>query len=106
MARGACLVLVPAVLYLLQFVIFFAVLFKAGPHDDMMSSAFQASLQVHYRNILLVEYLYLRPVNTNPFSCLKTNTFLRVFASKTEVFKDGSQIGDSRKWMRFQMKTN
>ncbi|CAH3194500.1 unnamed protein product, partial [Porites evermanni] len=45
-SRTACLVIFPGILYLLQFYIMFAVLSKSGAHDDMMSSAFQASLQV------------------------------------------------------------
>ncbi|CAH3042872.1 unnamed protein product [Porites lobata] len=44
-SRTACLVIFPGILYLLQFYIMFAVLSKSGAHDDMMSSAFQASLQ-------------------------------------------------------------
>lgn len=44
-SRAACLVVFPGILYLLQFYIMFAVLRKSGPHDDMMSSAFQASLE-------------------------------------------------------------
>ncbi|KAL9988913.1 hypothetical protein ACROYT_G003407 [Oculina patagonica] len=44
-SRVACLIVFPAMLYLLQFYILFAVARKTGPHDDMMSSAFQASLE-------------------------------------------------------------
>ena len=45
-SRAACLIVIPGMLYLLQFYILFAVARKTGPHDDMMSSAFQASLEV------------------------------------------------------------
>ncbi|XP_020630196.1 protein O-mannosyl-transferase 1-like [Orbicella faveolata] len=44
-SRVACLIVIPSMLYLLQFYILFAVARKTGPHDDMMSSAFQASLE-------------------------------------------------------------
>ena len=45
-SRAVGLVIFPGILYLLQFYVMFAVLQKSGPHDDMMSSAFQASLEV------------------------------------------------------------
>ena len=68
LSRGLCLVLVPAALYLLQFFILFAVLFKTGPHDDMMSSAFQASLKVH-RNIYFTFYFFTSPLyNSRPLT--------------------------------------
>ncbi|EDO30753.1 predicted protein [Nematostella vectensis] len=44
-ARGSCLGIMPILLYLLQFYVLFALIYKTGPHDDMMSSAFQASLE-------------------------------------------------------------
>lgn len=44
-SRVVGLVIFPGILYLLQFYVMFAVLQKSGPHDDMMSSAFQASLE-------------------------------------------------------------
>ena len=47
-SRAVCLVVFPGMLYLLQFYIMFTVLRKSGPHDDMMSSAFQASLEVAF----------------------------------------------------------
>ncbi|CAB4030647.1 O-mannosyl-transferase 1, partial [Paramuricea clavata] len=43
--RGYFLVILPAILYILQFYILFSVLKNTGPQDDMMSSAFQASLK-------------------------------------------------------------
>ncbi|XP_057317466.1 protein O-mannosyl-transferase 1-like [Hydractinia symbiolongicarpus] len=43
-ARGMCLIVLPMLLYLLQFYVMFAVLYKSGPHDNMMSSAFQRTL--------------------------------------------------------------
>lgn len=43
--RGICLVIFPGILYLLQFFVMLTILHKSGPHDDMMSSAFQASLE-------------------------------------------------------------
>uniref|UniRef100_A0A8C5QPT1 Protein O-mannosyl-transferase 1 n=1 Tax=Leptobrachium leishanense TaxID=445787 RepID=A0A8C5QPT1_9ANUR len=45
LARGLALVLVPAALYLGMFYIHLAVLIRSGPHDHIMSSAFQASLE-------------------------------------------------------------
>ena len=49
LSRAACLIVIPGMLYLLQFYILFAVVRKTGPHDDMMSSAFQASLEVELK---------------------------------------------------------
>ena len=46
LSRAVCLVFLPGLLYMLQFYILFTVARKTGPHDDMMSSAFQASLEV------------------------------------------------------------
>uniref|UniRef100_A0A8C4N6F7 ArnT-like N-terminal domain-containing protein n=1 Tax=Eptatretus burgeri TaxID=7764 RepID=A0A8C4N6F7_EPTBU len=40
----------PAVLYLSMFCLHFNLLWHAGPHDHMMTSAFQASLEVHIAN--------------------------------------------------------
>lgn len=45
LSRAVCLVFLPGLLYMLQFYILFTVARKTGPHDDMMSSAFQASLE-------------------------------------------------------------
>ncbi|KAK3753815.1 hypothetical protein QZH41_018466 [Actinostola sp. cb2023] len=57
-ARAFCLGVVPLCLYLLQFYILFTLLYKTGPHDDMMSSAFQASLEtLHY---LVKKYFYAK----------------------------------------------
>lgn len=44
-SRAMCLIANPVFLYLMQFYIMFTLLFNSGPHDDMMSSAFQASLK-------------------------------------------------------------
>uniref|UniRef100_A0A2K5PW14 Dolichyl-phosphate-mannose--protein mannosyltransferase n=1 Tax=Cebus imitator TaxID=2715852 RepID=A0A2K5PW14_CEBIM len=45
LARAVALLVIPAVLYLLFFYIHLTVLFRSGPHDQIMSSAFQASLE-------------------------------------------------------------
>ncbi|XP_053328378.1 protein O-mannosyl-transferase 1 [Spea bombifrons] len=45
LARGLALLLVPAALYLGMFYIHLSVLIRSGPHDHIMSSAFQASLE-------------------------------------------------------------
>ncbi|KAM8934830.1 protein O-mannosyl-transferase 1 [Pelodytes ibericus] len=45
LARGSALILLPAALYLGIFYIHLSVLIRSGPHDHIMSSAFQASLE-------------------------------------------------------------
>ncbi|XP_075434832.1 protein O-mannosyl-transferase 1 isoform X3 [Ascaphus truei] len=45
LARGLALLLLPAALYLGVFYIHLSVLIRSGPHDHIMSSAFQASLE-------------------------------------------------------------
>ncbi|XP_063287375.1 protein O-mannosyl-transferase 1 [Pelobates fuscus] len=45
LARGFSLLLVPAALYLGIFYIHLSLLIRSGPHDHIMSSAFQASLE-------------------------------------------------------------
>lgn len=44
-ARGLALIVFPAAVYLSFFYIHLALLYRAGPHDQIMSSAFQASLE-------------------------------------------------------------
>ncbi|XP_067002481.2 protein O-mannosyltransferase 1 [Anabrus simplex] len=44
-ARSTVLVLVPVAIYLSVFYVHLAVLYRAGPHDSVMTSAFQASLE-------------------------------------------------------------
>lgn len=46
LARAVALVVVPVVMYLLFFYIHLTLLYRSGPHDQIMSSAFQASLEV------------------------------------------------------------
>jgi Dolichyl-phosphate-mannose--protein O-mannosyl transferase len=46
LSRLLVLMAVPAVIYLTIFYIHLAVLSQAGPHDSVMTSAFQASLEV------------------------------------------------------------
>lgn len=41
-----CLLVVPVLLYVFWFYVHLSVLQRSGPHDQLMSSAFQASLQV------------------------------------------------------------
>ncbi|KAM9391358.1 protein O-mannosyl-transferase 1 isoform 2-T2 [Pholidichthys leucotaenia] len=43
--RLACLVVVPILLYVFWFYVHLSILNRSGPHDQLMSSAFQASLQ-------------------------------------------------------------
>ncbi|XP_062938013.1 protein O-mannosyl-transferase 1 isoform X3 [Cynocephalus volans] len=45
LARAVALLIVPIVLYLLFFYVHLLLLFRSGPHDQIMSSAFQASLE-------------------------------------------------------------
>ncbi|XP_006754245.1 PREDICTED: protein O-mannosyl-transferase 1 [Myotis davidii] len=45
LARAVALVVVPAVTYLLFFYVHLTLLCRSGPHDQIMSSAFQASLE-------------------------------------------------------------
>ncbi|XP_036117589.1 protein O-mannosyl-transferase 1 isoform X3 [Molossus molossus] len=45
LARAVALVLVPVVTYLLFFYVHLTLLCRSGPHDQIMSSAFQASLE-------------------------------------------------------------
>ncbi|XP_078186267.1 protein O-mannosyl-transferase 1 isoform X6 [Callithrix jacchus] len=45
LARAVALLVIPAVLYLLFFYVHLILLFRSGPHDQIMSSAFQASLE-------------------------------------------------------------
>ncbi|XP_063754336.1 protein O-mannosyl-transferase 1 isoform X2 [Eleginops maclovinus] len=43
--RAVCLVVVPVLLYVFWFYIHLTLLHRSGPHDQLMSSAFQASLE-------------------------------------------------------------
>ncbi|XP_074066989.1 protein O-mannosyl-transferase 1 isoform X4 [Macrotis lagotis] len=45
LARGVALLVIPVVMYLSFFYIHLMVLYRSGPHDQIMSSAFQASLE-------------------------------------------------------------
>lgn len=45
LARVAALVVVPVAMYLLFFYVHLMLLYRSGPHDQIMSSAFQASLE-------------------------------------------------------------
>lgn len=46
LARAVALVVIPVVMYLLFFYVHLILLYRSGPHDQIMSSAFQASLEV------------------------------------------------------------
>lgn len=46
--RTLALVVLPVCIYLGIFYIHLSLLTKAGPHDTAMTSAFQASLEVHF----------------------------------------------------------
>ncbi|XP_040819688.1 protein O-mannosyl-transferase 1 [Ochotona curzoniae] len=45
LARAAALLVVPVALYLLFFYVHLVLLYRSGPHDQIMSSAFQAGLE-------------------------------------------------------------
>lgn len=51
LARAVALLVIPAVTYLLFFYIHLTLLCRSGPHDQIMSSAFQASLEVRGRGL-------------------------------------------------------
>ncbi|XP_067087203.1 protein O-mannosyl-transferase 1 isoform X1 [Osmerus mordax] len=75
--RFACLVLLPALLYLGIFFVHLSLLYRSGPHDQMMSSAFQASLEGGLSRItqgqpLEVAYgsqVTLRSLSSKPIPC-------------------------------------
>lgn len=46
LARAVALLGIPVILYLLFFYVHLMLLYRSGPHDQIMSSAFQASLEV------------------------------------------------------------
>lgn len=46
LARGLALIIIPLGLYLSFFYVHLALLYRSGPHDQIMTSAFQASLEV------------------------------------------------------------
>ncbi|XP_043914336.1 protein O-mannosyl-transferase 1 isoform X2 [Protopterus annectens] len=45
LVRGLALLVIPVVLYLIFFYIHLSILYRSGPHDQIMTSAFQASLE-------------------------------------------------------------
>jgi len=49
LSRSVILLSVPAVLYISTFYVHLAVLTRTGPHDNVMTSAFQVSLEVSFR---------------------------------------------------------
>jgi dolichyl-phosphate-mannose-protein mannosyltransferase len=65
LARLLVLIVIPAAIYLTIFYIHLAVLSRAGPHDSVMTSAFQASLEVRH----IFQYL-LGVVSTFSFSSI------------------------------------
>lgn len=46
LARAVALLVIPVLVYLLFFYVHLLLLCRSGPHDQIMSSAFQASLEV------------------------------------------------------------
>ncbi|KAJ7418252.1 Protein O-mannosyl-transferase 1 [Pitangus sulphuratus] len=85
-ARALALILIPVVLYLSFFYVHLALLYRSGPHDQIMTSAFQASLEGGLARItqgqpLEVAYgsqITLRNVLGKPMQCWlhsHTNTY-------------------------------
>ncbi|XP_053509899.1 protein O-mannosyl-transferase 1 isoform X3 [Ictalurus furcatus] len=76
-ARFLCLVVLPVFLYLGFFYIHLSVLYRSGPHDQLMSSAFQASLEGGLARITQGQPLEvafgsqvtLRSVSSKPVPC-------------------------------------
>ena len=60
MARVFALILVPSLVYLFVFYLHLWILNNTGPHDDLMTSAFQASLQVSSSHVSCIFVLFLR----------------------------------------------
>ena len=50
--RVLALLLVPLSVYVSVFYVHLRILTNTGPHDDLMSSAFQASLQVSHTSLM------------------------------------------------------
>lgn len=48
LARAAALLVIPTLMYLLFFYVHLILVYRSGPHDQIMSSAFQASLEVRW----------------------------------------------------------
>ncbi|XP_038600479.1 protein O-mannosyl-transferase 1 [Tachyglossus aculeatus] len=77
LARGVALVIIPVILYLSFFYVHLVLLNRSGPHDQIMSSAFQASLEGGLARItqgqpLEVAYgsqITLRNVLSKPMPC-------------------------------------
>ncbi|KAK7813642.1 hypothetical protein U0070_000692 [Myodes glareolus] len=51
LARVVALLVIPVFLYLLFFYVHLMLLYRSGPHDQIMSSAFQASLEVTLKSV-------------------------------------------------------
>lgn len=49
LVRFLALVVLPVIMYLGFFYVHLTLLYRSGPHDQMMSSAFQASLEVQIK---------------------------------------------------------
>ncbi|NXB91552.1 POMT1 transferase, partial [Vidua chalybeata] len=86
LARGLALIIIPMGLYLSFFYVHLALLYRSGPHDQIMTSAFQASLEGGLARItqgqpLEVAYgsqITLRNVLGKPMQCWlhsHTNTY-------------------------------
>lgn len=59
LARCVLNIAIPVLVYVTIFYVHLAVLTKAGPHDSVMTSAFQASLEVSKIYFILTFFLYV-----------------------------------------------
>ena len=63
LARAAVFVTIPVTLYISCFYVHLSVLYKAGPNDNVMTSAFQASLEVNSNYEIIIIFISLFPVD-------------------------------------------
>lgn len=64
-ARMSLLVILPIVTYIGVFYLHLNTLTKAGPHDNIMTSAFQASLEVSFCSFIFLFTVTFKPVYIN-----------------------------------------
>ena len=58
--RLVAMVIIPVLTYLALFYIHLSILWKAGPHDNIMTSAFQASLEVGCFSVTVTHEMYMQ----------------------------------------------
>lgn len=65
LARLFALIVIPLCVYVSVFYIHLQTLINSGPHDDLMTSAFQASLQVNTGSVSPVSLSFVNTQQTN-----------------------------------------